>query len=57
MNIKDVKLAPMSYWVKSEKPTEYHDDNGTYYELWGDTLAVVANKEGKLELTNVSGRK
>ena len=57
MNIKDVKLAPMSYWVKSDKPTEYHGDNGTYYELWGDTLAVVAAEDGKLELTNVNGGK
>lgn len=57
MNIKNVKLAPMSYWVKSDKPTGYQDDNGTYYELWGDTLAVVATEDGKLELTDVNGGK
>ena len=56
MNIKDVKLAPMSYWVKSYKPTQYHDDNGTYYELWGD-IAVVPTEDGKLELVDVNGSK
>lgn len=57
MNIKDIKLAPTSYWVKSDKPTEYYDDNGTHYELWGDTLATAVTDDGKLELTNVNGRK
>lgn len=56
MNIKDVELAPMSYWVKSDRPTQYHDDNGAYYELWGD-IVVAPTEDGKLELVDVSGDK
>lgn len=51
-NIRDIKLTSGSYWVKCDNPTEYVDDNGNYYELWGE-IAIVPDKAGKLELVAI----
>lgn len=51
-NIKNIKLTFGSYWVKCSRPTEYTDDNGDYYELWGE-VAIVPDSSGKLGLINL----
>jgi len=52
-NIKDTPITRGSFWVKSDKQTNYTDGNGNFYELWGDTLAIVATDSGALTKVNM----
>lgn len=52
-DIKDIPITKGSFWVKSDKQTNYSDSNGNYYELWGDTLAIIATDGGELAKVNM----